>query len=345
MSKNARIGGLYKTRSAGNDNIEAMLPDFMKGQADRLIRRACITFSKNPDLENITDEHFRRCVIEAAEMGFAIDGRLCYVVKYKAAYQLQLDYKAVVAVAKRMRTIKDIDADVVREGDHFRHGKYGGQSVLEHTFDISKPRGDVTGAYCRVFLPDGSWNYEVMTRDQLDAIQRRAPAQNGPWKTDPDEMRKKSVIRRKLKMYQDDPGLMRMLEITAWEDEADTAPPSAATVSELTAQLKSRGAVVPANGNGHKHQPVARGEISMDAPDEPTDAGERPQAGEQPDQDLIDGLTMDLPDAQGIGDCEAMKAKWLKHCKTEADRTAVTGLCEARAEEIRASRGERSNSK
>lgn len=332
MSKDARIGGMYKTLSAASHNIEAMLPDFMKGQSDRLIRRALITFSKNPDLQGITDVDFRRCVIEAAEVGFAIDGKMCYVVKYKGTYQLQLDYKAVVAVAKRCRTIKDIDADVVCANDQFKHGKFGGQSVLEHTFTLSQPRGEVTGAYCRVFLPDGTWNYEVMTREQLDSVQKRAPAQNGPWRTDPDEMRKKTVIRRKLKLYQDDPGLMRMLEITAWEDEP-AEPPQAATISELTAQLKARGAALPPrNGNGHGHPPMARGEIPLDTPDEPTDpeTHDRPQTTEEVDEDLIKLAVMDFGVATDDMGVDYSRDELLKRDMNEATLAAIVGMAKDR---------------
>lgn len=70
-------------------------------------------------------------------------------------------------------------------------------------------------------------------------------------------------------------------------------------------------------------------------PDQTPDNDENP--------DLIAGVDVDLPDAEGVSDCEAIKAKWLKHATTEADRTAVVARCDARAEEIRASRGSRSN--
>ena len=239
MSKNARVGGLYKTLSSAAEKIEAVLPDFMKGQAERLIARALMTFATRPELEGCPDETFRRIVVEAAELGFAVDGKLCYVVKYKNTYQLQLDYKAVIAVAKRNRTIKDIDAEVVFKGDHFKHGRFSSGDVLEHTFDCEADRGEAIAAYARVLLPDGSRNHLVMTRAQLDAVQRRAPAQNGPWKTDVDEMRKKTVIRRILKLYQDDPGLMRMLEITGWQDEEDDTPAKPQTIDELRQMISA----------------------------------------------------------------------------------------------------------
>lgn len=237
MSGSARLQGLRDKLYESSGRIEAMLPDFMKGQADRLIARAMITFAKC-DLKDCPDEDFRRCVVEAAEMGFAIDGKLAYVVKYKAAYQLQLDYKAMVAVAKRCRTLKDVQADVVCEGDEFRHARRHGENILEHTFQLGFDRGNVIGAYCRVWLPDGSWNYALMDRNELNAIQDRAPSKKGPWSTDPNEMRKKTVIRRALKMYQDDPGLMRMLDITGWEDELDEPKPALpATLAEMSALM------------------------------------------------------------------------------------------------------------
>lgn len=68
-----------------------------------------------------------------------------------------------------------------------------------------------------------------------------------------------------------------------------------------------------------------------------------PPSATEAESDLVTNTKTALLDAEGIGDCEAIKATWLKKCTSDADRTAVTGLCEARAEEIRASRGANSN--
>lgn len=291
ISRDARIGGLYQRLSGCESKIENVLPDFMKGQAKRLIARALMTFkAKEKDLGEIRDEDFQRLVIEAAELGFAIDGKLCYVVKYKTAFQLQLDYKAVIAVAKRNRTIKDIDAEVVFKGDHFKHGRFTSGDVLEHTFQCDGERGECIAAYARVLLPDGTRNHCVMTRAQLDAVQRRAPAQNGPWKTDIDEMRKKTVIRRILKLYQDDPGLMRMLEVTGWQDEEDNAPAKPQTIDELRALITA---------GFQKPQPQAD-------PLPEYDAGERPQTVDDVDADLVAKFTKTL---EGCNDGDQIDAE------------------------------------
>jgi len=246
MKGSVRLTGLRECVDKAATAIEEMLPDFMKGQGERCMRRALITFAKNPDLLDCPDEDYRRCVVEAAEMGFAIDGKLAYVVKYKSSFQLQLDYKAVVAVMKRCRTIKDIQADIICANDTFRHGRNGGVNILEHTFVLGQKRGDVIGAYARVWLPDGSWNYALMDRQELDAIQARAPSKKGPWSTDVNEMRKKTVIHRVSKMYRDDPGLMRMLEITDYEDDhVDNAPAPPRTIADLSAAFAGQ-AQIPA---------------------------------------------------------------------------------------------------
>lgn len=248
VSERARAIGVALESRIGT--IEEMLPDFMKGQGERLAKRAQLTFAKNPDLEGCPPDVFIRCVLEAAEFGFAIDGKLAYVVKYKSAYQMQLDYKAIVAVAKRMKTIKDIYADVVYENDSFRAYRKDGESFLHHERPLGDPRGDkAIGAYAVIKLMDGEWRYELMDITELNKVQAAAPAKNGPWATWTDEQRKKTVVRRSLKMYADDPGVIRLLEITE-DTDFDEEPTPPKTIASVAAKL----AAPPAR---QSEQPVA----------------------------------------------------------------------------------------
>ena len=221
VSERAKVIG--DALDARIDKIEEMLPDFMKGQGPRLAKRAQLTFARDERLEECPPGDFIRCVLEAAEFGFAIDGKLAYVVKYKQQFQMQLDYKAMVAVAKRMKTIRDIYADVVYETDIFRAWREDGKEHLIHERQFGKPRGEAIGAYAVVVLSD-HWRYELMDRSELDSVQNRAPSKKGPWSTDTDEMRRKTIVRKTLKMYADDPGVLRMLELTDEEIEVDPYP-------------------------------------------------------------------------------------------------------------------------
>jgi phage RecT family recombinase len=224
--------------------IESLLPRQMRGQGARLAKRAILTFARQPEYHNIQPKDFIRCVLEAAEFGFAIDNKMAYVVKYKSVYQCQFDYKALIAVAKRQGLLRDIDVDLVRANDTFEHRRSEGLSVLLHTYDLSKERGEVIGAYCRMFLPDGTWTYELMQRAELDAVKARAPSQNGPWKSDPGEMQKKTVIRRGLKRYKDDPSMSRMLDldIDREYDAEDESQPKPMTMAELAKLMDMGGA-------------------------------------------------------------------------------------------------------
>ena len=50
------------------EEIEALLPDFMKGQGARLIKRARLTFAKSAALQKCSPASFIKCVLEAAEL-------------------------------------------------------------------------------------------------------------------------------------------------------------------------------------------------------------------------------------------------------------------------------------
>lgn len=266
VSERARVIGVALDKRIGT--IEEMLPDFMKGQGARLAKRAQLTFAKNPDLDNCPPDVFIRCVLEAAEFGFAIDGKLAYVVKYKSTYQMQLDYKAIVAVAKRMKTIRDIYADVVYENDHFRAYRKDGESFLIHERPLGQPRGEkAIGAYAVISLADGQWRYELMDISELNKVQAAAPSKAGPWSTWTDEQRKKTVVRRSLKMYADDPGVIRLLELTEDEEIGDVDLPQK-TIESVAAKLSAppppaKKSEPATNGNGSDHPPApSRREIA-----------------------------------------------------------------------------------
>lgn len=210
--------------------IESVLPDNMKGQAERLIKRAMLTFSKRPELmRNCPQVDFVRCVIEAAEIGLAIDGKLAHVVQYKQVWQMIPDYKGLIAVAKRGRQILDCIAGIVCQNDHFRHWRENAKDNLEHEIHLGQDRGEVIAAYATVIRPDGGCRHEVLDRDELDRVQAAAPSKKGPWLTYPNEMRKKTAVRRCLKTYCDDPGVIRCAELM--DQEYGQAPEASALPS------------------------------------------------------------------------------------------------------------------
>lgn len=266
--------------------VEEVLPEGMKGQAERLVKRAIMTFNRRQELQDCPPAEFIRCVVEAAEIGLAIDGKLCYVVRYKSTWQCQPDYKGLIAVAKRSGQIIDCYGDVICENDTFEHHRRCDQSHLEHTYAVGQPRGNPIGAYAVLKLPKGEWRYEIMGIEDLDKIQARAPAKNGPWRTDPDEMRKKTVFRRALKLYCDDPGFVRALEMadTEYENAAEVAAELASKSLPL-GRTSLKPAAKPTNGHAH-HLPAAAPPPKQEAaPEEPPVAEQPPEPEREPGGD------------------------------------------------------------
>jgi recombination protein RecT len=197
-----------------------------------------VTFIRRPELHNVTPESFIRCVLEAAELGLAIDGRLAHAVKFsnkqkvngkevwRDEAQLMVDYKGVIATARRTNVITDCYARIVREGDRFACGDRNGQAWLEFEPSLAGG-GAVLGAFAVVKLPGGEWRHEWMNAAEIHQVRGKSKSfqkKAGPWcgtETEQDEMRKKTVIRRALKTYADDPAIARLLELDDREYEKE----------------------------------------------------------------------------------------------------------------------------
>lgn len=234
-------------------HIEDVLPPAMKGQGDRLIKRALLTMSKNANLMNCTAESFYHCVLAGAELGLAIDGKLAHAVPYGKVAQFQIDYKGMVAVARRTQTIKNTYARLVYDDDEFKLWSTDGVDHFEHRPGPRK--GAVVGAYAVVIFPDDCIQVEWMVTHELDAIQSRSKAGSGPWKSDPGEMRKKTVLKRLLKMFMDSDSYLVSAYIADEEEdyiEGEASPSVPATPptgrvhhNRLTGEMP-----MPANFNG-----------------------------------------------------------------------------------------------
>lgn len=225
--------------------IRDLLPETLKPEAARFVKRAVLYFQRKPELMNCTMESKIRCILDAAEMGLALDGNLCYAVPYKNKHkdangrevwkdevQCQPSYKGLTVVARRTGQIVDIYGDVVCEGDQFKHGRNGPNSYLEHSYDHELPRGKVKACYMVVKLPGGDWRYELMLLADLERIRSLSKMANGPaWTKHPAEMQKKTCLRRALKLYCDDPGVMHAIELDEreyGEDNGDWINPGEA---------------------------------------------------------------------------------------------------------------------
>lgn len=166
---------------------------------DRFTRVALTSLMKVPKLKECTHTSVLKCMLDLSSLGLEPDGRMAHLIPYEnkkagtVECQLIIDYKGLIALAKRSGEVATWRAETVCENDHFKY-KNG---VVEHEIDFRKPRGNAYAFYSHVVRKDGVEEFEVMHMDDVLAIKKRSRAgQYGPWNTDFNEMAKKTVVRR-----------------------------------------------------------------------------------------------------------------------------------------------------
>lgn len=193
----------YLTRYA--DQIKVALPANVSMTPERFARIVMTETRKNPQLLRCDPRSLFGAVIQCAQLGLEPGGpmRQAYLVPYKSECQLILGYGGMVTLANRGGAVRNIMPRAVFKGDRFDY-RFGLDAALEHVPSGGADRSpsDMTHVYAVVVFNDGTKEFDVMTRAEVDAIKARSPAARragGPWDTDYVPMALKTVIRRVFK--------------------------------------------------------------------------------------------------------------------------------------------------
>jgi recombination protein RecT len=206
-----------------SDELIRAVDDALPSHIDRarFLKTCAVNFNKLPKLQLSTKNSIYDSILKLAYLGLFPDGRLAYLIPYQnkragtVECQAQVDYKGYVELAYRSKQVLSIHADVIYEGDDFQ---YDLGHVTKHIpwawrKDRPEKKGKCLGAYCIVKMVDAE-KHEVMDFDQLEGIRRRSKSANeGPWVTDTDEMRKKTVFRRASKWIPLSPEVQHALSV------------------------------------------------------------------------------------------------------------------------------------
>ena len=167
----------------------------------------------------ITPERFTRMVLTAMstnkDLGLCTPNSLlgepntplgqAYLIPYKnkgtLECQFQLGYKGLIDLAYRSGEVKDIQAHEVHENDTFEY-ELGLEPKLKH-IPAMKDRGAVIMYYAIFHTKDGGYGFNVMSVDDVQEHARKYSKAYGssfsPWKSNFDEMAKKTVLKKCLK--------------------------------------------------------------------------------------------------------------------------------------------------
>lgn len=186
--------------------------------ADRFTRVALTALNRTPKLADCSRESLFQCLLDLSALGLEPDGRRAHLIPYGDKCTLIIDYKGKVELLMRSGEVSHIHADVVCDADAF---DYNLGEITQHKIDFRKPRGEVYAAYCIVRLKDGTTKAEVMSKAEVESVRSRSRSgNNGPWKTDWNEMAKKTVFHRCSKWLPLSPELREKLD----KDESEFTP-------------------------------------------------------------------------------------------------------------------------
>lgn len=174
---------------------------------ERFTRIVLSAISSNPRLADCSPSSFLGAMMTAAQLGVEPNTPLgqAYLIPYNnnkkriIECQFQLGYKGLIDLAYRSGQVNNIQAHTVYENDEFEYS-LGLDPVLKHT-PAKSNRGKPEYFYAVFKTKDGGHGFEVMSyEDVLNHARRYSKSfGDGPWKTNFEEMAKKTVLKRVLK--------------------------------------------------------------------------------------------------------------------------------------------------
>lgn len=167
-------------------------------------------------------------LLDMVEQGLSPAKNQCYFIVYGNQLQMQRSYFGTITALKRLKGVKDIDAQVVHQGDEFVIGadELGRIKVTKFVPKFENLDKPIKAVFAFIQMTDGRVNYTVMTQKQVQASWSQARQHNVQNKF-PEEMAKRTVINRAAKMVintSDDSDLLTgsINSVTANEYEDDS---------------------------------------------------------------------------------------------------------------------------
>ena len=174
---------------------------------ERFTRMVLSAISTNPKLGSCTPASFLGAMMSAAQLGLEPNTPLgqAYILPYQnkgvLEAQFQLGYKGLIDLAYRSGEVEVVQAHIVYANDKFEC-EYGLEPKLTH-IPAEKDRGEAVKVYAMFKTKSGGYGFEVMSMEDVRIhAEKYSKAYNtsfSPWKTNFEEMAKKTVLKKCLK--------------------------------------------------------------------------------------------------------------------------------------------------
>lgn len=263
----ATTAPVAKPKSKAPEIVQKVLSDNFKKQlalavpkhlnADRMARIAATEVRKNPALLRTEPTSFLCSVMQAAQLGLEPGSALgqAYLVPYGNQCQLIIGYKGMIDLARRSGQVLSLNAYAVREGDDFSF-QLGLKPDIHHvpSLEADRIKKPITYVYAVATLKGGGYQFEVMSRAEIEAVKAKAKSKN-IWNSYPEEMAKKTVIRRLFKYL---PVSIEALEITNADAKREAGekvePDDVINIEAVSVEDFDDGEVINTQESAHEQQ-------------------------------------------------------------------------------------------
>jgi recombination protein RecT len=211
------------------DNLERINGIFNNDarQIARFKDSLLVQMSKNPKIANCTTVSIIQCALDIALSGLIPDGRNAHLIPFKDKCTVIFDYKGYVRQILNNHDYVDVKSVIVYTKETFKL-EFGDVSVHTQIVD-EKKRGEPIGCYSMVKHLSGNRLFCYMSREEIEDVRDNSQGyqmakkfkKESPWDTNPDEMWKKTVIRRHqktLKLDADATHMFTVPEIDLYRD-------------------------------------------------------------------------------------------------------------------------------
>ena len=245
------------------------LPETLK--VERVVQLAYTLLRKNPTLAKCSPLSILASIADSSALGFEIDDvlGLAYLVPFKSECKLIVGYRGFAELMYRTGLVSSISTEIVRDTDRFSFSLGTKRQLLHVPAGTPAKDGPANwrGAYAAVQFITGMSDFEYLDKAHIESARNRSngwrafergDAKDNPWHTDPEEMWKKTPIRRMAKRmprsvvdkrgdlmraamldeYGEKPGLLVPTD-TGWQINPEPELPAAEPIAPtLEAQLQ-----------------------------------------------------------------------------------------------------------
>lgn len=190
----------------------------------RMVRSVMNAVSTTPIIAKCTPASIFLASVKSMALGLEPNGALghAYLVPFREKNgewkaQFMPSYKGMIELAMRTGKVSSIYAHEVCEHDSFEY-ELGDNKRIHHVPNPTD-RGKTIGYYAVVKYSDGATDFEYMTMQDVNKVKatsKSAGAGYSPWQTWPDEMGKKTAVKRLMKRV---PMSVEMAELMKADNE------------------------------------------------------------------------------------------------------------------------------